>query len=216
MNSTIVLAFSFSIVIAAVIGLARFGKILRIYQPFVYITIAGFISELTSFFCIKLYHSNTIVFNIYLLVECILWFWQFRRWKGFFKKEKKTYLLLFLLIAVWIGESSINGINSFNSTFHVLYSFCLVFLGINQVNELIVKEKSLLLRNAKFLICCGVIIFYTYGILVNSFYVFKLPQSDTFMANIYYILVFVNLFVNLLYALATLWIPTRQRFTLLS
>jgi hypothetical protein len=123
---------------------------------------------------------------------------------------------LFLLIAVWISESSINGINSFNSTFHVLYSFCLVFLGINQVNELIVKEKSLLLRNAKFLICCGVIIFYTYCVLVNSFYVFKLPQSDTFMANIYYILVFVNLFVNLLYALATLWIPTRQRFTLLS
>jgi uncharacterized membrane protein (DUF373 family) len=89
-----------------------------------------------------------------------------------------------------------------------------VFLAINQVNRLIVEEKKNLLSNSKFLICTGAMIFYTYKIMVESFYIFKLDQSNDFLSNIYYILVFVNLFVNLLFALAILWIPTRQRFTL--
>lgn len=214
MNSTMLITFNFSIIIAATIGLVRFSKIYRAYQPFIYITLAGFLSELFSEISIRLYHSNAVVSNIFSMTECILWLWQFRRWDGIGNKRWKSELLVAGLACFWLGENLISGITHFDSAFSVVYSFCLVFLAINQVNHLILEEKSNLLGNAKFLICAGVIIFYTYRILVESFYIFKLDKSETFMSNIYYILVFVNLFVNLLYALATLWIPTRQRFTL--
>ncbi len=102
----------------------------------------------------------------------------------------------------------------FSSFFSIVSSFVLIFLAINQVNQLIIQEKRNLLKNSKFLICAGVLIFFTYKIMVESFYVMKLDQSTIFLSGIFNILVFVNLFVNLLFALATLWIPTRQRFTL--
>jgi hypothetical protein len=206
---------NFSIAIAAIIGLVRFGEIYRAYQPFIYITIAGLASEIISVICIHVYHNNAIISNVFAVSECILWFWQFRRWEGLFKRKWMSAVLLGALISVWVYENIILGkITTFSSAFSIAYSFCMVFMAINQVNRLIVQERKSLLVNAKFLICTGVIIFYTYKILAESFYVLIIDTSDSFMANIYFIVVFVNLFVNLLYALATLWIPTRQTFTL--
>ncbi|MBA4168433.1 MAG: hypothetical protein H0X41_12975 [Chitinophagaceae bacterium] len=213
MNYELVIVFKYSIVLALITGLVRYGKISRTYRPFIYIIIAGFLGELIASLSTLFYHNNILVSNVYSLVECILWIWQFRRWNVSHNK-RNVMLLLTGLIAFWTIETAIGGRTNFNSAFSVLYSFTLVFFAINQINQLIVEEKMNLLKNAKFLICTGVIIFYTYSVLVDSFYVLKVKESNSFLASIYYILVYVNLFVNLLYALATLWIPTRERFTL--
>ncbi len=50
--------------------------------------------------------------------------------------------------------------------------------------------------------------------MVESFYVMDINQSNSFLLNIFYYTRVSEPFVNLLYALATLWIPTRQRFTM--
>lgn len=207
------IAFSFSIGIAAIIGLWRIAKVYIKYLPFIYITILGVLAETATFLVMSRHYSNGIVLNLDCLLESILWVWQFRNWNAFDRKWK-YYTLQGVLTGWWAIETFAAGPLNFDTYFIVIYSFAVVFLSINQINQLIVSERRHLLTNARFLICCGAIVFYTYQIFVESFYLFNLGLSDTFMANIYYILVYVNLFVNLLYALATLWIPTRQRFSL--
>lgn len=212
----LILVCSYSIVLAVIIGLIRFRKITGAYQPFIFITIAALINELTSTLLILYYKSNAISVNILNICESLLWIWQFKRWGGFDRGPKRTLpILVGLVISLWSIENLVfMKILVFNSIFSLLSSFMLVFLAIDQVNRLIVEERGNLLKNSKFLICCGLLIFHTYKIMVESFYVMKLNESNEFLSNIFIILVFVNLFVNLLFALATLWIPTRQRFTM--
>jgi hypothetical protein len=50
--------------------------------------------------------------------------------------------------------------------------------------------------------------------MVETFYLFQLDFSNQFYHNIYIIMDSVNLFVNLIFALAVLWIPTRQKYIL--
>lgn len=212
----LILICSYSITLAVIIGLIRFRKITRAYQPFIFITIAALINELTSTLLIQYYKSNAISVNIVNICDSLLWLWQFRRWGGFSRVAKWTFpALSALMVLFWVVENLVlMKIMVFNSVFSLVSSFVLVFLAINQVNKLIVEERGNLLKNSKFLICSGVLIFHAYKIMVESFYVMKLNESNEFLSKIFIILVFVNLFVNLLYALATLWIPTRQRFTM--
>jgi hypothetical protein len=124
-------------------------------------------------------------------------------------------LLLILISAIWIYDNLIwNRLTTFNSLFHISYSFCLIFLSIDQINRLIVSARGSLWRNSRFLICAGIIIFYSYQATIEVFYLLKLEFSDKFYDNIFFILTLVNLFVNLVYALAILWIPKKQKFIL--
>lgn len=215
-NYYLILVCSYSIVIAVIIGLIRLRNITPAYQPFIFITVASLINELTSDLLILYYKSNAISVNILNIIELLLWLWQFYRWSGFSRTPKWAFPgLLGGVIVFWIVENIVlMKLVVFNSVFSLLSSFILLFLAIDQVNRLIVEERGNLLRNSKFLICSGLLIFHAYKIMVESFYVTKLNESNEFLSKIFIILVFVNLFVNLLYALATLWIPTRQRFTM--
>ena len=67
-----------------------------------------------------------------------------------------------------------------------------------------------------FLISIGFIIYFTYEILVEAFSLYGLNNSLEFQKNVYMILTYLNLFVNLLYALAILWIPRKRVHMLLS
>lgn len=215
-RDTLIEICTYSILIAVIIGLIRFRKINQAYQPFIFITILSLLSEIASYFFIKYYKTNAIIVNVFILLEFLLWLWQFKKWGGFSKGQQWKYqVLAFGLITIWLIENILlSRIFVFNSVSTLVSAFILVFLAIDQVNKLIVEEKNNLLRNSKFLICCGVLIFHTYKIMVESFYVMKINQSNSFLLNIFIILVLVNLFVNLLFALATLWIPTRQKFTM--
>jgi hypothetical protein len=206
---------SYSIVIAVIIGLIRFPKIHRAYQPFIFINVVALLAEISSYILIYFKRSNAVSFNIMGLVEALLWLWQFKRW-GIFNDRKWEYpFLVTLITGIWIFDKLItSNINSFTSWYSIASSFILVFLSINQVNRLIVTEKKNLFRNPSFLICSGMIIFYTYRIFVECFYLLEKTESNIFMVNIFTIMAIVNLFINLLFALATIWIPTRQRFSL--
>lgn len=207
-------AINLTSIVPATIGLVRFGRIHRTYQPFILILICSFCTEALGIASNYVFKTNAVIVNTSFLLDSLLWLWQFQRWNGLFKKRWQLTLVRIILVACWATEVvQRGGLNRFISLYLIIYGFCLVFLAINQVNELIIEARSGLLRNAKFLICSGVIIFYTYAILAESFFVFDI-ENNSFAKNIQYIIIFVNLFVNLLYSLATLWIPTRQRFTL--
>ncbi len=207
---------SFSIALAAGIGLVRFTTIPKTYRPFILICILALVNELVSIVMIySVFASNALNANIYVLAEGCLFVWQFRQWGSLRKKKWHIYLLIGSMVLIWVYENFFwSHITSINSLFRVYYSFCLIFLSVGQVNRLIVEAHGNLLKNARFLICMGVLIFYSYKAIMEVFYLLKIQFSDNFYSNIDFILLLVNLFVNLIYAVAVLWIPKKQKFML--
>jgi hypothetical protein len=165
-----------------------------------------------SFISIKLVHSNIINYNIFSLIEALLITWQFKNWKLF---NKLSFLLILTgLVITWAIEVFfISSIHVFASYFIIIYSFIIVLMSISILNMLIIKEQGHLLKNSIFLICISFIVYFTYAVIVEIFLLYGINESEKFMINVYAILVYINLFVNLLFALAILWMPTRQIFT---
>ena len=203
----------YSIAIAAVIGLIRFGKILPANQPFVFILWFGLLNHTLSVFFIHFFGNNSVNSNIYVLAESLLYLWLFRNWGSLGKKETFFRVLIFLLVVSWMIDNLVwHKITVVNSFFRILYSFLLIFLSIEQLNKLITSARKNLLFNSTFLICIGVLIYFSYKATIEVFFFIKLKASDRFYINIFVILVFVNFFVNLIFAWATLWIPRKQKF----
>jgi hypothetical protein len=120
-----------------------------------------------------------------------------------------------LFSLVWFIEVIIvTRFREFASYFIIVYSFTIVLCSINQLNKLIVTSEGNLLKNATFLICIGFILYFTYSAFVETFLKFDFYNLPLLRQRIYSIVVYVNAFVNLLYAYAILWIPKKQNFIL--
>ncbi len=100
------------------------------------------------------------------------------------------------------------------SYFRVMYAFVIVLLSIQTIYTQLVLEKRNILMNSIFLICSGFIIYYTYNVIVGLFWLYGLNASIEFQISIINIMIFINCFVNLIYALAVVWMPTKHRFSL--
>ena len=215
MWTNLIAIFSFSIVLAAIIGWIRFKKINPTYYPFVICIWIGLFNEIISYIVIKAGHSNAINSNIYVLIESILFTLQFKRW-GLFQYNKWLFpSLIVLFIITWLAQNFyISRITFFSSEFRILYSFALVLMSISQLNKILSREKKSLLKNSIFLICIGFILYYTYKIIVEAFWVYGLNNSRDFRNNVYLIMAYINLISNLIYAMAILWTPAKHRFSL--
>jgi len=201
-------------IIAGIIGLVRFKNIPVAYQPFVYFTWLAFANDMLSSILAQVWHSNAVNGNIYVLLEAGLFLWLFYNWGRLQEKTWHLPALAFALVCIWVADNFVlNKLTSINSLFRICYSFVLVFLGINQLNIMIVGERGNMLYNAKFLICTGICIFYSYKAFLEVFYLFQSDKNIPLLNNVFLILAFVNLFVTFIYALAALWIPTKQKFT---
>ena len=206
----------YSILIPAIIGLIRFRKIIPAYQPFIYYCLLDAVNHTLSIILIYRVHSNTVNSNIGVFIEALLFLLLFRNWGAFRKKNRVFTFLIILLTSVWVTDNLIwHQLITVNSFFRIVYSFMLIFLSIDQLNKLITSARRNLLLNSCFLICCGIVIYYSYKATIEVFFLIRLKASDTFYSDIFIILIFANLFVNLIFAWATLWIPKKQRFTLL-
>ncbi|HMK05166.1 MAG TPA: hypothetical protein VK489_13270 [Ferruginibacter sp.] len=149
------------------------------------------------------------------MLESFLITWQFYTWKLFNRHRSLYIVILCLLMSTWLVENFIlSKINYFSSYFRIVYSFIIVLMSISVLNMLLVRERKTLLKNPMFLICITFIIYYTYRVVVEAFWVYGLNSSREFRLKVYQILLFINVFANLVYALAVLWMPTKQRFTL--
>jgi hypothetical protein len=210
-------AISYSIGLAALIGIIRFKKILKAYYPFVYVTCLAFITEIISTVCTLIFKTSIIVTNNYVLIEALLYVWLFHNWGALQSRKWHYPAMIISLILVWVYDIIFwHRFVSLASFFHVCYSFALIFLAIAQINKMIVRERGNILKASAFLISAGIIIFYTYDATIEVFFLFQLKVSDNFYRNVYLIMEFINFFANLIFALAALWIPTRQKFTMSS
>ncbi len=209
--------FSYSLCIAGLIGLIRYKKVDQAFHPFIYLLWIGIFNETFSRIASYLWHSNAINFNAYSLTEFCMLLWQFKKWKLFDSKRYGAEILLTIGVFFWVIENFfIYNIYSFNSYFIIWSSLCIALLSIRMINILVLREKDVLLKNATFLICISFVLYYTYAALVEAFWVYGLGESKEFGIRIQNILVYINLFANLVYALAVLWIPTKPKFILRS
>jgi hypothetical protein len=208
-----ILIASYSISIAVIIGLIRLPVIHRSYHPFILIIVLSLINEVVSHVLIYYSKSNAINTNLVGPVDALLWLWQFRRWNiiGQFIQVTTSIMLL----SIWVTENIFLGkINTFSSVYAIAFSYVIVVFSIRQASNQVIRRQENLLINAKFLICCGSILFFTFRILIECFYLQGAQASNRFLSNVFGILALINLIVNLLFAMAALWIPVRQKFSM--
>ena len=215
MNSQLLDYLSYAIGIGAIIGLFRIRHIEQVYFPFILLLWVGLVNEILSTVLIQLIHNNAINSNIYVLAESLLILWFFEK-LGLFKKNKYIFWVFFLLFLFgWIAENLILfSIRRFNPYFRIGYSFTIVLLSIHMINHLLANEHKRLLKNPVFLIMLGFIGFFTYKALIEIFWMYGLNSSKDFRVQVYRLMTFINLFVNLLFALAVLWIPRKREYIL--
>jgi hypothetical protein len=215
MNFDLNAVFSLSVGIGAVIGWIRFKKIDPAFFPFLLLMWVALLQETLSIILSREGYSNALNYNIYSLAEALLLTWQFRRWGLFRGKEIIYPLLQWSYAGAWVIESlTIHSVNTFNSGFLIGYSFLILLMSVVMINRLLVREPYYLLRNSRFLILMALMIYFTYAVLVEAFWLFGLNRSRFFRIRIYEILSYINLFTNLIYAVAILWMPMKPRYIL--
>jgi hypothetical protein len=218
MDSTVRFYLSLSIIFAVIIGIVRYRKINTSYYPFIYNVWLVLLVEVMAMILMEsgVTKAFTSMLNIFSLVDFCLFAWLFHKW-GLFNRQKSVFMaILVIFIIAWlILTLFISEITFPNFYFRILYSFALIFFSVNTFNKVVVHERGNIFRNPKFLICLGIIIFYTFFVMVCVTNVSVVRQSVTrlFRAHLQEINVYSNLLVNLLYAVATLWIPRKQNFT---
>ena len=213
MNNLVNQLSAFSILLPFLAGLIRFNKINRSYYPFLLLIFLGVVNEVVSIISISYVGNSVIPINIYCLFAALLIVWQFEKWQLFNSKLSRRIMLVFL--AVWLIEVIfIAGTDRFCSYFIILTSFIITLLSIFMINRLIISERRNLVKNSMFIISVGFVIFFAYSLLVECLIMNSSATYFLFRVRIFQIFDITNLFTNLLYTLAIIWMPTRLRFTL--
>lgn len=203
--------FGFSSVFAAILGLIRFRNAEPAYQPLIYIVCLGFLNHCLSVVMVHYFRSNTINGNIYVFIESLLYIWLFSNWGLFKRRPKMAWLLYVLLPSAWIADNLVwHGLHTANAGFRIFSSFIMIFLAIEQVTALVTKAKTILLKNAIFITCCCMLIYFSYKAFIEVFFLVEVGSNLQLFINIYSIFVGINFFVNLLFTWAVLWIPKKK------
>lgn len=215
MNFELSFLFSYSILLTGLVAFICFSNIPKPYYPFIFLIWIGCINEMLSHWLLTHNRNNIINSNIYSLIESICFLWFFKNLRTFDKMKVLFHTLLILFCVSWIFESFILHTfgTGFNSYFTVIYSFPLVILSIHTINTILLTENEIL-RNSKFLIAIGIIVYFTYSVITEVFWFYGHKISAAFFTKVYAIMIWINMVTNFVYALAILWMKKRQAFTL--
>ena len=218
MDDTLRFIFSLSIGFAVIIGIVRFRRIDSSYYPFIYNVIVSLVVEILNRILTVTGHPQAfiLVLNIFSYIDFFLFLWLFHNW-GLFNRKKSTFISIASIFFIeWLSENILlTGFIKHNLYFFILYAFALIFFSVNTFNKMVVHERSSIFRNPKFWICLGIIIFYSFFIVVvtTGLSLFMHNVSKEFRRGLWSISVYSNLLVNLLYAVAVIWIPRKKNFT---
>lgn len=218
MDDTLRFILSLSIGFAVIIGIVRFRKIDPSYYPFIYNIIVALVVEVLNRILTVTGHPNAfiLVLNIFSYIDFFLFLWLFHNW-GLFNRKKSTFIsIAVVFFIIWLlNNILVSGFIRHNLFFFIVYSFALIFFSVNTFNKAVVHERSSIFRNPKFWVCLGIIIFYSFFIVVvtTGLSLFMHNVSKEFRRGLWSISVYSNLLVNLLYAVAVIWIPRKKNFT---
>lgn len=208
---------SLSILLAAFFSAARFRAAHSSYLPFIFLLWIGAVNEVLSVLLMNNGHHTAINNNIYVLLEAILILHLYRELVVPEKKNKLFYLLLVSYVVFWVIDNFwISKITRISSYFRIYYSFTIVLLNVSLVNQYLFSEEGISFRSPSFLISFCFIVFFTYKILVEAFWIYGLNNSEAFRNSVYTLLLYLNLIMNLVFAVVVLWIPKKEKSLLLS
>ena len=187
-----------------------------VYHPFIYFVWLSCISEVVSEFLIRNGHYTYISENIYSLPEFLLLLMFF---KNIDCIKGRTYQSTFIiLIMLWLFDSFV--LKKFNSGtndyFNLTASLVIVILAINKVNTLVSTTKGSLIVVPVFIVSISVIIYFTYNILIKSFWNYGLQDKKdnwAFLTAINNILHVIILLTNVLYAIAIGLFPKKEPYS---
>jgi hypothetical protein len=192
-------------------GLIRWKKIRQMYQPFVILMTVAALTEVLNFIKIgSLRGNNNININVYSLIEYLFIIAQFYYWR-YYSHTRRWYPWIGLAcVIVWIVENLIIGNFIYIGTvFRISSAFILVILSINEINYVLINESRYLLKNARFIICTGFLIFFLYQVLLEGA-IYLTTKGDNPTANkIIDLFNYINAFVNIIYGIAVWYIPKR-------
>jgi len=214
MNDTFFFLLSLSIIFAAILGVIRFRKMDPAYHPFVYYCCISVLVEILVYLLLSgnMQYLVGTVYNIFGVVEFWLLIRLFYNW-GLFKRKKSVFIAINLFsVLLRAGTLYIRGYDKINYFASIVNAFALIFFSISAFNRMILNERKNIFKNAKFWICIGIIIYYTCFILVSTekLSFLHLNPSKNFDYKVWQINAYANLLVNLLYAVAVVWIPRKK------
>jgi hypothetical protein len=212
MNFYLYSVLALCIFIPAIIVLIRIKKIDSSFYPFAYFLWVGSFNELFSIILILNQYKTVLNNNFYVLIEAFLLMWFFKN-LGMFKKKFSFHLLLIFVLILWLAENFFISRIDVNSTyFRITYSLLVVFLSINVLNRMIFSIRKQLWKDSLFLIIVSFIIYFSCKALIQAFVIYGINRNSSFLLSLYIIMIYVNFIINLIYALAALWIPRMNRF----
>lgn len=205
MTYNLAVVFTFTVGIGAILALIRFNKINRAWLPFILFLWIGLITEIVSYIITHMHQTNTVTNNVYVLLESFLLTWQFYNW-GLFKRRKWLFPVLLSAFALWwIIESLFFGMLQMPMTyFRIFFSFVMVIMSINSFNEQLMKETHNIWLNPVFLICIAFLLYFTFKVIIGSFWISGFKGSYAFSRNIVIAMIYINCIANLIYAFAVL------------
>jgi hypothetical protein len=205
------LFLTYSILLPAVAGIIRYKSVLKDFRPFFWLLWLGVLNETISVVSIYTVRSNTVNSNIYVFLEfcliLLLYYW----WNE--RRARKFIVLGAIGLVVWLCDNFfINHITDNNSLFREFYSLIIVFLSIDVINRVLVYDMSEVYKNAMFLIAFAFVFYYGFKVYVESFNVLHIGLSSEMLASLWKILYFVNVVANLIFTIAVLCMPKKQKF----
>jgi hypothetical protein len=210
----LIVGMSFSIWIAALAGLVRFKYIDPSYRPFIILCWAGAINEVASFLITRAGFSTNANNNIYLLAESVLLLWQFKKWGPGSWMNRFFWITTVLFVLTWLYEHN-NKTSLFEIRYYFRFFYAVVITGlsIQLIQRLVIKHDTGLAKDSRFLTAAGLTIYFTFKILFDAIWLYEFKSSSVaFQQAIYVILASVNFLINLLYALAILWMPKKPHY----
>lgn len=215
---------SLSILVPGIISLSRFKRMDPVFKPFIFCIWISCVNEITGIILWTKGYPVAVNNNIYVLIQAILLTAFFKNAGIFDNYRKSFYLLITGFLLFWFWENILAGkLYGVSSWFRILYSFILVLIAVTCINKLIVgdlrdnpESNNLhLLKKPVLLICTGLILFFTCKLIVEIFWLYGLGASESFRMEIYSILIYINLTVNIIYAIAILWMLPKQQYIML-
>lgn len=205
-----------SIIFSVIIGIVRWRVIDAAYYPFIYNIIVVLLVEIIN--ATHPYSALTNeTLNVFSIIDFCLFAWLFHNWGLFnYKKKHFTTLIVSFCIAWFLITFFLTGFTKINNPFLLLYSFALIIFSVTTFNKIVVQERVNIFTNAKFWICIGIIIFYSFFIVTRATDLsagMLLHISQPFLRSLQEINNYSNVLVNLLYAVAVIWIPRKKNIT---
>jgi hypothetical protein len=180
------------------------------YRPFIALIILGsFIEILTTIFRAR-HISNIPIINLFLLAEFSLILLQLRNW-GFFEKRSPFFGIALSAVGLaWIVETWLRADpDQFNNYSQVLASFIIIICVILFLSQLLLEKVNNLLKDTRFLLSIGFLLYFTISILVFIFSNESLQLSSQFYLSLWVVHSFANISANLIYAFGLLCIARK-------